>query len=439
MSDKAERLPNSKAQREFQTNIEKSFPRNAVASVAWEAIWGLGAGCCLLWTVVPAYLLSLGASKTLVQTVMIGFTLFVGLQLVGPKLIHGPRRKLLLYILWSLFPCLWLMYGLLAVLAWGAFPLKGWLIIFIVTCAGLATIMHLGAPSYGGFLLENIPVKKRGILGAWRSLALGVCGFLGIGISKRLMGMWPAPMNFHYSIIVGSSIMIISCLAILLHRDHAQAAHEETYPMSAVPAAKSLLKNFNFRVFVVFLAMYVAAQGLGPMFIGYGKDVLGMPPSEVAYFSGAYFMGPVLVGIFVSRLADKHGFRLVGTIGAALLTCAFVLPLVIQGSRAALLCGYALLSSAIMLAGLVLANLGSEMVPEVKPAIVIAVGSIIVSPVGLIIAPLSGWLADTHGKAGYLAVLVMGATLGFCALLGFLTVIREPRTGQEIYIRIRHV
>ena len=51
--------------------------------------------------------------------------------------------------------------------------------------------------------------------------------------------------------------------------------------------------------------------------------------------------------------------------------------------------------------------------------------------------PKPAWLADVHGKAGYLADFAMAVAVSVCALIGFIVLVREPRTGQEIYIRIR--
>jgi len=55
----------------------------------------------------------------------------------------------------------------------------------------------------------------------------------------------------------------------------------------------------------------------------------------------------------------------------------------------------------------------------------------------LALAPIGGWLVDAHDSAGYLCVFVVGATLSLCTLIGFLLIVREPRTGQELYVRLR--
>ncbi len=89
--------------------------------------------------------------------------------------------------------------------------------------------------------------------------------------------------------------------------------------------------------------------------------------------------------------------------------------------------------------GVILPNIGAEMLPGIKPSMVIAVGSCLIMPLALLLAPMAGRLVDLHGQAGYLAVFLMGSTLAGCAAIGFALIVREPRSGQEFQIRIRRV
>ena len=221
-------------------------------------------------------------------------------------------------------------------------------------------------------------------------------------------------------------------------RDGGRTAGAAHPGQSALGAARALFDHFNFRVFLVFYALLMVAQSLTPLLIGYGRDVLSFGAADTYRFTIAYYAGTFVLGISVPVLADRFGFRLIAVVAAVLLVVAFVIPVCLPHSPLALLAAYALLvGSGSLGSGLVLPNLGAEMVPQVKPAMIIAVGSVMVMPFSLVAAPLGGKLVDAHGPAGYLAVFVTGLALGLCALLGFVAVIREPRTGQEIYVRMR--
>ncbi len=423
---------------ELHKSINDSFSKNRAAAVAWDALWGLGAACCLLYVVVPAYLLAMGASKMLVQTVVVGFSVATGLQLLSLRISHGPRRKVRIYLIWSLYPALWLGYGIVASIGWGRLSDGVWIPLFIVMCAGLSVAMHLGSPAYIEMLLQNTPLKKRGRLGAARNIAFGVFGIFGAWLASWLMKQWPEPVNFHTSFIFGSSIMLVSCIFILFIRDHAGTMHsQKVRPVPILATLKDLINTLNFRVFLVFYGFLVVGQTLAPLLIGYAKDVLTMPSSQVAFFSFAFFLGAIVVGVFVLPLADRYGFRLLAIISATMLAGAYLIPLIAGDSRHAVLIAYALYAGTILLNSLALINLGIELVPQVKPAAIFAVSSIIVVPFRLIVAPLAGRFVDLHDKAGYLAVFLVGMMLSLCALVGFCVLVREPRTGQEIYIRIR--
>jgi MFS family permease len=138
----------------------------------------------------------------------------------------------------------------------------------------------------------------------------------------------------------------------------------------------------------------------------------------------------------VPFLADRFGFRLVAMITGGLVTALFIIPVVAPG-KGSVLASYTIFGGAVSLSMPVLANLGAELVPSVRPATIIAVGSSLTLPLTLAVAPAAGRLADLLGKTGYLAAFIMGATLAFCSLLGFVLLVREPRTGQEIHVRFR--
>ena len=130
--------------------------------VAFDAFWSLGAPCCLLATVPPAYLLHLGASKTLVQTVMVGMSLLTFLQIWSGRWVGGPRRKVSQFSIWSVFSLAWLTYGSIAGLGWNHLPAGLWLPLFTLLCLVLASIIHLAGPAYAEMVLENTPLGWRG-------------------------------------------------------------------------------------------------------------------------------------------------------------------------------------------------------------------------------------------------------------------------------------
>lgn len=424
----------------LQGAIQRDFPRNAAVMVVWDAIWALGMSLCLFTSVAPAYLLWLGAPKWVVQSAMVGFSAITILQLFAGRLAQRPWRKLVAFGTWALYATCWLVYGIVAWLGWGYLPKEIWVPLFLLTMTGLAICNHVGLPITAGLVLENTPLRQRGLLVAMRTFALGLCGLGGSFGARWLMGQWPPPTNFHFAFIVGATIFLVSCLPFLCaFRDNAQRAYPAQNQQTRLRDAIGILwHNFGFRVFLFFFTLVVAAQSLAPMLIAYGRDTLGMTDADVARFTLMWFVAAIAIGPTVPRLADRYGFRLVGTFCAAFLVAAFACPLLLRGNKEALFAAYACYAASASLTFVLVANLGAELVPEVNPAIIIAFGLTAVMPVSVAIAPLTGLLVDVYGTNAYPVVFLLGGLLGFFALLGFTGVVREPRTRQPtIYERIR--
>ena len=233
----------------------RHFTRNAGVFVAFDAFWSLGSPCCLMSTVMPAYLLFLGSSKTLMQVVVSAMSFMVVLQIISGTLFGGPRRRVAQVLIWSVFPACWIAYGLLAYFGWGKLPQALWMPVFVVMVFALGSVNSLAAPAYVEIVLDNTPLGRRGRLAAMRNFGIGTFGLVGLWLASSLMSRYSTPLNFHTSFIVGGMLMLVSCLSVLLLRDCGSVhPHTDSF-RSAWRDARKLMGNFNFRVFLVFYAL----------------------------------------------------------------------------------------------------------------------------------------------------------------------------------------
>jgi len=428
-------------------SVVRNFRRNAAAVVSFDAIWSLGSPACNIFTVIPAYLLFLGVSKTVLQFITVSLTFLVVLQLWSGPLLGGPTRRRRLMISWFIYPLVLFLFGLLGLTAWGWIPKGIWIVLMALAFLCVAITIQLSMPAYAEMVLENTPLGWRGRLASLRSLGAGLSGIAGLVLAHFLMRAWDTPHNFHWCFIIGTLLMGISCQCLWGFRDSGPVVAD---PLPAAPRAGSVFKSaiqpvrdllghFTFRVFVVFLALLTMGHSLAPLLISYGRDVLGMTVGDTNQFTAAYYGGVSFLGIAITLLADRFGFRLIAVIAALNLGVAFLAPILFPHSVWALLIAYGLIFSSVNLTALVLANLGNELMPGNKTTTIIAASSLLVMPLNLITAPLGGRLVDVYGAAGYTAVFTGGLVLSLCAALGFLVVIREPRTGEEIVIRQRAI
>jgi MFS family permease len=427
-------------------SVSRNFRRNAAAVVGFDAVWSLGSPACNIYTVVPAYLLFLGVSKTVLQFITVSLTFLVVLQLWSGPLLGGLNRRRLLMVSWFIYPLTLFLFGLLGLAGWTLVPKGVWVVLMALAFICVAITIQLSVPAYAEMVLENTPMGWRGRLASLRSLGAGLFGIAGLFLAQHLMAGWDAPHNFHWCFIVGPLLMGLSCQSLWGFRDSGPVSVEPPLVPStasafnaAIGPVRGLLSHFTFRVFIVFLALLTMGHSLAPLLLGYGRDVLGMTVVDTNKFTAAYYAGAFFLGMAITLLADRFGFRLIAVIAALNLGIAFLAPILFPHSVWALLIAYALIISSMNLTSLVLANLGNELMPGNKTTTIIAASSLLVMPLNLITAPLGGRLVDVYGAAGYTAVFTGGVVLSLCAALGFLVVIREPRTGEEIVIRQRAI
>lgn len=416
--------------------IAGSYRRNAFYFISLEFVWGLGAPCCMIYTMIPAYLRDLDVSKTWIQIITIAITALSVLMVFSSHLFHAAGRKKRIFFVWQLFCGLWILYGALAAAAYDPAARRLWIGLFSIMCLGVGVILALGTPPFEELFLQNMPLKKRGLVSALRALGLGTSGLTGSLAAIWLFQQWATPLNYHLRFILGGAVMAASLFLLVPFRDHAsQLGHAERSASFQVDVRR-LLANFNFRILLVFYMLLAAALSLAPLMLTYGKDILGME-GRGDYFTAAWFAGSMIFGLSIPLLADRFGFKLLGTINAALLTIAFLCPVLAGPHSWILFFGYLLFGACSILTFFLLPNLGSEMAPEVRPATIFAVGTILALPLALLAAPLAGLLVDLLGHGGYIGAFMLGAAFSLCALLGFLFIIREPRIGQELFLRMR--
>jgi MFS family permease len=423
----------------LEVRIQRSTGHNFLRLGVFEFLFTSGVAFFLPLTVMPAYLLYLGASKTVVQTTTTALLLMTVLQIWGPTIAHHPQRKRRIVLLWALVGAPWFVYGLGANVLVAAVPVGVASVLFILVGFSGWTCNQLASPGYSEMIFLNIAKTHRGRFSSVLGLTIGIGGLAGSLLFSALMERFPTPGNYHLAFVVGPAVVAASTILLATMHDHqAEVYRADTTRVPFRKLARQLWGDFNFRVFLVFFALIIAAQALGPLFIGYGRDVLAISDRRVGYFTLSFYAGFVLLGSTVPLLADRFGFRVVGLLMAGLFMSGFLLPLLFPGSLPGLYVGYALYAASVILSQVVLANLGHEMLPKIPQAMIVAVGRCLVLPLTVAVGPVSGVLVDVRGDAGYVAAFVAGVLLTGIAALGFLLVTREPRTGEEIHIRIRH-
>lgn len=418
--------------------IRISTNHNCACVGTFELVFTFGYAFCLPFTIVPAYLLYLQAPKTLIQTVMTVLTVLTVFQIWGTKLNHHPQRKRRVYMLWNLSTVPWLIFGIMAFFTHTKFPLflTGTIFVLCVLVGSIAS--QLASPGYSEMMFQNIDKARRGRFGSILNSSIGFGGLAGAWVAAMAMSLLAKPQNYHLAFIIGSLFIICASLALSAMHDHHARNYEPTDTYPSLRSQLNLLwRNVNYRVFLLFYSLMAGSYSLAPLFISCSADRLGLDRANVNFFSISYYCGVIVLGSSIPLLADRFGFRITGILQALLMAAAFALVLFFPSAPLAFHLAYMLYAGASVLSFIVLANLGHEMVPEVPSALIIAIGGTLIMPVAMCIGPLSGMFVDLYGDGGYLAAFVAGFLLNAIAGLGLILVVREPRTGEELYIRLR--
>jgi MFS family permease len=409
--------------------------RNLVSVVLFDFSWGLGLSFALYIPMVPAYLTALGASKSLIGLVQSLWAIATPLQLVSGTYLAGKGRVRNAMLLYAGAVACRLLYDVLAVaLGYGSGgPGPVW--AFALGNLGLVALITLAQPLYQGILTDNVPQKQRGRLYGYRAFGMGAGGIITAALASRVLHLWPSPANYRLSFLIGDTVLFVSCLALVLFRDREDRvlpARVDSFVGSLRAKLGTLRANPNYRLFVFFHLLNASATSIATFVVPYAKERLSIADSSVAVFSIIFLGTNAVMGLVVGRIADRFGYRAVGIMQSTLLIC-FFLVVVSARSFAAICVAYGMYSTVSMSLLLVLCNMSLELCPTLGAVDLTALGTTIILPVVGTVPTLAGAVIDL--TSSYLSVFFVGASVAFIALMGFVALVREPRSGRLYVVR----
>jgi MFS family permease len=412
------------------------FRRNVTGIALFELVWGLGVPFVLYISMLPAYFTALGTSKALLGFVMSLWTILAPLQLLSGHFFNGPRRMRTVTTVYLAATGLRLLYDVLALFVpgmWSPAGLIGGLVLANIGYVGLLTV---GQAIYMGVLTDNIPRRKRGWVFGMRTLGLGIGGILTGAAASLVMHHWGSPANYRVSFVIGDSVWLLSCFALLLIRDAAappaRRRRAAGFLRSLRAKVRVLVANPNYRIFLFSHLLNAMGTALATFIVPFAREQLRVPDSRLAFLSIIFLVAGAAMGLAIGRVADRFGFRLVGFIQSALLL-AFFLIAVSARSFVAVCVAYALYTAVNQTLSFVLVNMSVELCPSLSPADLTALGTTLTLPLVAAVSPLSGTVIDLTGS--YQAVFFIGATVAVIAMLGFGLLVREPRSGRLYQVR----
>ena len=405
----------------------------------WEFMWGLGMPFALFATMAPAYLREMGAPKVLIGIVATFPILFAPLAIMGTYWVPARLRLRVLRRTYLTVATTWLLTSISAWL-WGA-NWPNWLhyglftvsvAIFLGGCVGAGAI-------YFEMITDCTPLKRRGRFFGFRTMALGVAGLSMGFVAIRLLGHWPAPMNYRISFIIGTAFYLSSCLALWGVRDHINPAHTRDLHKVRPRLTTWLKESFalvwhepNYRIFLFFQTLLLLGITGASLVIAASGDILRASAKQLGWFSLVFLGATAATGWLMGMLADRKGYRLTGLVIALLMVSAYTIILLLPQLEYWYIAYGAIAISGISW-NMVLCNMGAEICPVVRPGRLMALGN---SLTLLAVVPgmaICGRVVDKTGT--YKGVFVALLVLSIVAALGFACIVREPRAGRQYVIK----
>ena len=437
------------SQEDFDTVVGRDYRRNATIFILFDVFWGIGMTFAMFGTVVPAYMVAIGCSKTLIGLITSFWPYITPAQILISHYFRTRIRKTWLMGSYTLSVTLWLLYSLLFLFfpeSLGHNPkiilFSFCMILFMIFCAGNVTLQF-------SLITDSTPLQKRGSLYGYRFVAQGLAVLLISPAASWLMGRWEEPTNFLMAFVVGCTFYILCFSIVLLVREHRNPQHildvrNESNSGRLLPTTKAvlwkMLKNKRFLVFMVFSFLFSAAFMLGNFVIVFAKDQLGITGSQVVRFTVIQTLSAAIFCVLLGKLADKVGYKAIYVLQSLLLGSGFLVPIYVATHPGTSIyvtyLGFILYTSGLGVQGMVLMNMLVELFPEENCATVIALYNFILMPFNMAIGPLAGWSIDKTGS--YIPVFAVSAGMCLVSTLGFLFVVQEPRKHLKLQTEAQH-
>lgn len=420
------------ARAEYERLVDRDFRRNVIAVTSWEFLWGLGMPFAMLATFVPAYLSAVEAPSVLIGFVLALPSVFAASQLVVSYYVPS-RRRADVYrvgIILSLLP--WLAYSLCAALWGDAWPRTAHWALFTVVIAIFLIAANGGSSLYWEIMTDNVPRHRRGRLFGLRSMGMGLAGLCMGWPASLVLKHWDTPLNFRISLTIGTTIFLLSCVSILLLRDHVNPQHsgeeavQPPLPDYLHSTVRGLWKDPNYRIFIFFLTLLAVAATAAPFMVAAARTKLNATAHEQGLFSLVFLGSVASMGWIIGLIADRFGYRVVGVIFGGLLAGAFLICVVTDRLFYWYFAygGFALASYAMTM---LLCNMSAELFPDTPPNRLLAVGNLLLVPFIVAASMANGAIVDlTHS---YQPLFLANLVVSLVAVMGFIFIVREPRGG----------
>ncbi len=423
---------------EYNAAIKRDYPHNYKVFVLFDLIWGLGMPFAC--TLVPAFLVVLGASKSLIGFVASLPLLGAVFQIVISYYFrHLPKKR---WLSFSYFAAAipWFVFNIYFFLNWGNGSNTLKLGLFCLTQAVMWFISSGNEGIRFAMLSECAPVTRRGFLFGSRVAVQVVMSLAVWPVAIWVLGHWPQPRNILISFTIATFFYMLCPFSYLLTREHHDPRIDNGdtargwRPLLAdsISRIKLYVSDGSYRTFLLIWMIQNCAVTMVAFIVVYAKDQMQLSDAKIIHFTILQMLGGAVTTTLLGRLADRIGYKQVGIIVMLPLTAGFLLAGLIahqsDGSLWMVYLSFILCAGMVPVSRMIGKNMAIELMSSQNIGMLLSLSTVLTAPFVLVVVPLGGWMVDVTGS--YVLLFLAGALLTIISGLGFVFFIREPRVGQ---------
>jgi MFS family permease len=404
--------------------------QNLVANLMDAAMFAFGMSFVSLQTVLPVFVKRIGGSSFAVALIPVLWTAgFNFPQIFIANYVQRFPYKKRLFLKTALVQRVpWLLLALLTFFVIDQVGPSGGAVLFLSLFTVAAVAGSVNFPIWFDLIAKLTPVGVRGRLFAARNLLGGVLGVIGGWVVIRILDRIAYPTSYGVLFILAFSAMMISYAGLLLLREETPSTvAEQIHFVDYYRRLPGILKQKNFRNFLISDALLIAATMAGAFYAVHAIQRFQLTDAVVGVFTSV-MMGSMIIGnIFFGLLADRYGHKLNLVLSAASTAVACFAALVAPSLEVYLI---VFVGSAFQmgLSGISRFSIVAELCTEQERPTYVALTNMVTSPF-VVFGVLAGGIA---GRYGYEAVFVIGGLLALSSALWLAFKVEEPRNKAAV-------
>jgi len=404
--------------------------QNLVANVMDGAMFAFGMSFVSLQTVLPVFVKRIGGSSFAVGLIPVLWTAGFNFPqiLVANYVQHFPYKKKLFLKTALVQRVPWFLLALVAFFIIDQVGSSGGAVLFLSLFTVAAVAGSVNFPIWFDLIAKLTPVDVRGRLFAARNLVGGVLGVIGGWVVKRVLDGIAYPASYGVLFLLAASAMMISYAALLLLREETPSTVvEQTHFVDYYRRLPRILKQKDFRNFLISDALLIAATMAGAFYAVHAIGKFRLTDAVAGIFTSV-MMGSMIVGnTFFGLLADRYGHKLNLILSAASTAVACLAALVAPSLEVYLI---VFVGSAFQvgLSGISRFSLVAELCTEEERPTYVALTNMVTAPF-VFFGVLAGGIA---GSYGYEPVFVIAGLLALSSALWLAFKVEEPRNKAAI-------